>query len=708
MKYLKLFFALCLMLLMISGVTFADDIISTLSGGAGDWNNTATWDPAQIPTSADNVTITAGDSVYLSVAATCANLTIESGAKLSLGAVVGGALTVSSSFTIQSNGWYYDNTSNTTGFPVATTMSIDAASNYVHTAGGSLGSATSSVFGNLIDKATTGVTPSVNLTINGNLTIDKTGTNNLRAARNGSFTHTIKGNLTVISGGMAGVDGGNYTGIWNIDGNVTVKSSTVALVRITCLTSSGAATTAQGIYNIKGNLTTESGTYNGVVYYGSNSGNTGIGEINVGGNIVNNGAISKNQGGSPGTFLINFNGTSPQTFTGNSPVALAGVVGDVKISNSNGVTLNSPLTLNDNWRLNLSSGNLYTTSTNLLRVGSGTGAGIIGGSSSSYVNGPLLKSWTTTGSFLYPIGKSAYSPITLDFTSGTFTSASATVEAYGTKHANNSSATDYLNRYWTVTQSGIAGFTCNADFVYVDGDIAGTESNYTLGQYNGIQWVIAGTVDPDNNKLSAVGLSSFSDFTGGEASVLPVQLASFVGNVVGNNAQLEWQTISEINNYGFNVQRYDAISKSYNNVGFVAGKGIPYTYTYEDKNVSGSLEYRLEQIDNNGLTSYFGPIMLNPNSVGSDAVPAVFALNQNYPNPFNPSTIINYQLAIDNYTTLKVYNLIGKEVATLVNGNQSAGSHQVTFDGSALTSGVYFYKLQSGSNVEVKKLTLVK
>jgi hypothetical protein len=100
--------------------------------------------------------------------------------------------------------------------------------------------------------------------------------------------------------------------------------------------------------------------------------------------------------------------------------------------------------------------------------------------------------------------------------------------------------------------------------------------------------------------------------------------------------------------------------------------------------------------------------MLNPNSVGSDAVPAVFALNQNYPNPFNPSTIINYQLAFDNYTTLKVYNIIGKEVATLVNGFINAGSHKVTFDASNLSAGVYIYKLQSGNNVEVRKLTLMK
>jgi hypothetical protein len=149
--------------------------------------------------------------------------------------------------------------------------------------------------------------------------------------------------------------------------------------------------------------------------------------------------------------------------------------------------------------------------------------------------------------------------------------------------------------------------------------------------------------------------------------------------------------------------------------GFVGGKGTtlePQSYSFIDENVSGSVEYRLEQIDNNGLKNYYGPIFLNPNSVDDNSAPAVFALNQNYPNPFNPSTKISFSLANPGYTTLKVYNLTGKKVETLVDGNMTAGSHQVTFDGSSvsggLSSGMYFYRLQSGSSVEVKKLMLVK
>jgi hypothetical protein len=421
-------------------------------------------------------------------------------------------------------------------------------------------------------------------------------------------------------------------------------------------------------------------------------------------NTLINGKLTMISGGFTGSNIFNFGasgtlsyeGLITQTTTGTEFPALNGPA-NLTINNSSGVTLHASRTVNGT--LTLTAGNI-STSSNTLAIGS---AGTVS-RTSGYVIGNLQQTFSSTGSKKFDVGTAnGYSPVTVDATAGT---GNFTVKAIQGAHPQAYNA-DVLQRYWTLTNADIT--SADLTFEYLAGDVVGTETNYIIGRFSDPDWFFpGGSVNPTTHTASITGVTSFSDWTMGEQGSLPVQLASFVGNVVGNNAQLEWQTISEINNYGFNVQRYDAISKSYNNVGFVAGKGIPYTYTYEDKNVSGSLEYRLEQIDNNGLTSYFGPIMLNPNSVGSDAVPAVFALNQNYPNPFNPLTIINYQLAIDNYTTLKVYNLIGKEVATLVNGNQSAGSHQVTFDGSALTSGVYFYKLQSGSNVEVKKLTLVK
>ncbi|MBI2418832.1 MAG: T9SS type A sorting domain-containing protein [Ignavibacteriales bacterium] len=88
-----------------------------------------------------------------------------------------------------------------------------------------------------------------------------------------------------------------------------------------------------------------------------------------------------------------------------------------------------------------------------------------------------------------------------------------------------------------------------------------------------------------------------------------------------------------------------------------------------------------------------------------------FSLEQNYPNPFNPSTVINYQLAESGKVTLKVYDILGNEVVTLVNEEQAAGRHQAVFsaaDKKALASGVYFYRLQAGENSVVKKMMLMK
>ncbi len=91
-----------------------------------------------------------------------------------------------------------------------------------------------------------------------------------------------------------------------------------------------------------------------------------------------------------------------------------------------------------------------------------------------------------------------------------------------------------------------------------------------------------------------------------------------------------------------------------------------------------------------------------------DLNPADFALNQNYPNPFNPSTVINFELKSNSNISLKVYNVLGAEVATLANGNYASGKYNVTFDASKLSSGVYFYRLQAGNFIETKKMVLIK
>jgi hypothetical protein len=201
---------------------------------------------------------------------------------------------------------------------------------------------------------------------------------------------------------------------------------------------------------------------------------------------------------------------------------------------------------------------------------------------------------------------------------------------------------------------------------------------------------------------------------------LAVTFGLFTAEVIEPNGgvTLQWTTLTEINNYGFYIQRKKVGDLNFETItaDVIPGAGTttePQAYSFIDTSLtqSGNYEYRILQIDSNSLEHYSSVVSISYSILGVDGeavLPNIFKLYNAYPNPFNPSTIINYQLSTDNYTTLKVYNLIGKEVATLVNGYVTAGSHQVTFDGSHLTSGMYFYKLQSGNNVEVKKLTLVK
>jgi hypothetical protein len=150
-------------------------------------------------------------------------------------------------------------------------------------------------------------------------------------------------------------------------------------------------------------------------------------------------------------------------------------------------------------------------------------------------------------------------------------------------------------------------------------------------------------------------------------------------------------------------------------IGFVQGNGTsnsPKDYSYTDASVaSGTYAYRLKQIDNDGTFEYSSEAEITL------SVPKVLALDQNYPNPFNPSTTINFTLAEDSHVSLRVFDMLGREVATLANGEMKAGEvHNVLFDASKLSSGLYFYRLetrqttggQAGKNSLVKKLMLLK
>ncbi|MCB0727531.1 MAG: T9SS type A sorting domain-containing protein [Ignavibacteriae bacterium] len=197
---------------------------------------------------------------------------------------------------------------------------------------------------------------------------------------------------------------------------------------------------------------------------------------------------------------------------------------------------------------------------------------------------------------------------------------------------------------------------------------------------------------------------------------LPVELTSFTSLTEDRNVTLNWSTSYETNNSGFDIERKN--TEENNNwvfAGNVRGFGnstLNQNYTFTDKELnSGRYEYRLKQIDYNGNYEYFE--LSNEVVIG---IPEKYMLSQNYPNPFNPSTLIKYSIPNSANVSIKIYDILGNEVATLVNEKHSAGFYFVEFSskkyGNALSSGVYFYKLtasgETGDFVESKKMTLIK
>ena len=190
------------------------------------------------------------------------------------------------------------------------------------------------------------------------------------------------------------------------------------------------------------------------------------------------------------------------------------------------------------------------------------------------------------------------------------------------------------------------------------------------------------------------------------AGSVPVELTSFAASVSNDVVTLNWSTATEVNNKGFEVERKSG--ETWSKIGFVDGNGTAtevnnYTFVNEVKGLSGAIEYRLKQIDFDGTYEYSDVV-----SVEVTTVPDKFNLAQNYPNPFNPSTVISFSLPENGLAIVKVYDIIGNEVQELVNGVKEAGTYQVTFDASNLTSGIYFYHLKAGTFFETRKMILLK
>ncbi|ACF13998.1 GLUG domain protein [Chloroherpeton thalassium ATCC 35110] len=220
------------------------------------------------------------------------------------------------------------------------------------------------------------------------------------------------------------------------------------------------------------------------------------------------------------------------------------------------------------------------------------------------------------------------------------------------------------------------------------------------------------------NSITVEGLTSFSDFViaGGADNPLPVELSGFSGASTNDGVRLNWKTAAETDNAGFVLYRNDAEIASYQNTDALKGAGTTsgetaYSFVDSDVYLGESYTYKIASVDISGTAyEYETTVSVKiTESMESEAETKAYeyALEQNYPNPFNPSTLIRFSLKQAGNTTLRVFDMLGREILSK-QFTGKAGWNAYQFNASGLSSGMYYYQISSGSFVETKKMMLLK
>jgi len=443
-----------------------------------------------------------------------------------------------------------------------------------------------------------------------------------------------------------------------------------------------------------------------------------------------------------GTFLANagaidFSGIHPQLITG------AFRFNNVTVDNDSGVRLAATLGDSIEGTLTFANGRMNLGTTDLTLEPSATVTGAAEGKC-IITNGTGRLRRTIQGGasaeiFTFPIApnKTSYNPLAIglrpDVSEPTETFTARVEEFTNASPGFGVTDTSYCTwRIWTIEEETVGGNRTNLAFQW-DPDEDGTNIGISppdpvqamaylyvngTGQYEAVD----DAVGPPhlNNPIIAATLGyttmSFGSYIVGNAIALPVQLVSFTGVEIPNiGVHLDWRTLSEVNNYGFYVQRKREADSAWTELSnsFRPGYGTtnePHDYSFVDSAVAGGQWlYRLRQVDLNSTSHYSEAITVSIiTSVDEHQLPTEFALRQNYPNPFNPTTIISFDLPSAGDVMLKVYDMLGREVATLVNEARPAGRYTERFDATGLASGVYLYRLTSPSHSATKKLVLLR
>jgi hypothetical protein len=246
------------------------------------------------------------------------------------------------------------------------------------------------------------------------------------------------------------------------------------------------------------------------------------------------------------------------------------------------------------------------------------------------------------------------------------------------------------NYKWVVFQSSKAHAVINDTLetaLVVKMTTGVSQGNFNIGYF-----VTDAALDFSDPSYYSISVNNAINVSG----VLPVELTTFSANAAKNGVNLKWETATEKNNKGFEIQR-SSDKTNFATIGFVEGKGTSSeknTYSYLDKNAAqGSVSYRLKQVDFDGTYEFSKTVEVN------NSVPDKYVLGTNYPNPFNPVTNIQFGLPVEANVTITLFNTVGEQVKVIANGNYAAGSHLMKLNASDLPSGTYIYTITaSGSD----------
>jgi len=309
-------------------------------------------------------------------------------------------------------------------------------------------------------------------------------------------------------------------------------------------------------------------------------------------------------------------------------------------------------------------------------------------------NGIKGQKFSSTGSRLWGDNGITFKPLSAPNT--------ISISSINAQMGNNKAYVFYLEGNAGGLNTKVEGFACDAsgNFVWTNNFVTlSNPTNEKLQMVSAVDLYFNCKLAWGDKRLDAQGIYAQDINPNGELgnSVTPVELISFSGKYINGSVNLNWSTATETNNRGFEIQKSKVKNQNdWETIGFAEGNGTTTqqkSYSFSDKNLSaGKYYYRLKQIDFDGTFSYSNIIEVDV------LLPDEFRLEQNYPNPFNPATTISFAVGNTSFVSLKIYDALGKEVATLINEIKQAGEYEIEFSPEpGLASGIYFYKLSSFS-----------